>query len=186
MSYRHIAPPLTKPFEQMTEAELRAYLDWFTRSVPARIAELHSYVTSDRTFESWRPDRTPASLDRLGEWFVAKARPRPLTEQELGSLPEHVRVMSSNTLSSETFSLTVDIGMYLAEVLFHAYPGLHWSQERGAKRSVDFGHVVLDGFKVGSVNPVRLVHVLASKLIEGRSGPGGLRQVFDAWGKKLE
>lgn len=63
MGYHLIQPPFTLEFSKMSKDELLEYFDWFKGMLDGRIAELAAAIQVSPGFESWRPDRTRASLD---------------------------------------------------------------------------------------------------------------------------
>jgi len=86
-------------------------------------------------------------------------------------------------LSNRTFSLAIDVGMYLSEVLIKNHPSLRWGQEFGSKLSVDYGQPVLIGFGAVPFNPVHMLVTLAYGLAGKKKNGEGLRQIYDIWSK---
>lgn len=80
--YAVIQPPFTLRFWEMSREELGAYYRWFFEVLPNRIAELTRAVRDSPGFESWQPDRTPDSLNGLGEWFLTQVTSRTRTPEE--------------------------------------------------------------------------------------------------------
>ena len=83
---------------------------------------------------------TPESLNALGEWFATQIETRPRTQEEIDAFNaqtpfpiEH----SGTELTNRTFSLAMDIGMYLNQVFLRNHPSLKWDQPLGGKRFVD-------------------------------------------------
>ena len=188
MTYRTIQPPFTLEFRTMPKDELRAYYRWFLERVPERIAELQKAVNETAGYESWRADGTPASLDALGRWFVAQVETRPRTEKELdeikADLPYPIAVSPSD-LTNRTFSLAMDIGIYLSQVLMTNVPGLRWEHPLGSPNFVDYGQPVLRGAGRIPMNPVRLMVTLAYGIARQTQGGQRLRELYDLWSQKL-
>jgi len=178
----------------MTDEQSQYYYGWFLGRIPVRIKELENLVRSTPGFESWKAEETPVSLEALGEWFVTavKRRPRSQAEKEdiLRTLdPLKPISIQDWTLTAESFSLSMDIAMYLATVMVRNLPGVHWERVTKPRRQVDVNQPVLFGFKVHTLvpmppfpfNPVRMIQVLAYKLAEGREDGSSLRRMYDTW-----
>jgi hypothetical protein len=64
-------------------------------------------------------------------------------------------------LTNRTFSLAMDVGMYLSQVLITNVPGLRWEHPLGGLKFVDYGQPVLRGPGRVPLNPVGLIVTLA-------------------------
>lgn len=188
MTYRTIQPPVTLEFRTMPKDELRAYYRWFLEHTPERVAELRKAVNETAGYESWRADGTPASLDVLGTWFVAEVETRDRTEKELdeikADLPYPIAV-SPSELTNRTFSLAMDIGMYLSQVLMKNVPGLRWEHPLGSPKFVDYGQPVVRGSGRVPLNPVALMVTLAYGIARKKQIGQRLRELYDIWSHKL-
>jgi hypothetical protein len=182
-TYRIIQPPFTLQFDQMPKNELKAYSSWFQSILPERIQELASAVQSTSGFEEWKPDFSADSLSALGDWFATQIETRPRTQEEIDrwQTPYPIEI-SATELTNRTFSLAMDIGMYLGQVLLRNHPALKWHQNLTAKRNIDYGQPVLVPFHNGKVpfNPVRVVVTLSYGLRDGRRTGNRLREIYDS------
>ena len=189
MPYNAIRPPFTLKLREMPRAELRRYFQWFMEVLPHRIIELHSAVTGTSGFGNWKADCSPDSLNDLGDWFVIQVETRPRTQEEIDStLNQKGPVLAVPTieLTDRTFSLAMDIGMYMSQVLLKNYHSLEWMQPLGSRKFIDYGQPSLKGFGVVSLNPVRIVVVLAYGLAD-KSVPGKrLREIYDRWTQRIQ
>jgi hypothetical protein len=100
-------------------------------------------------------------------------------------------------LTDRTFSLAMDVGMYLSMVIRAAVPALRWEQNIRAKTSVDYGQPVLKGVGRVPLNAVHIMAVLAYGVARKREGgpyvvenedrdySGRLRELYDIWFKTL-
>jgi hypothetical protein len=188
MTYEIIQPPFTLKFREMSRKELDDYFQWFLSMIPDRIAELAKAVQTTPGFEEWQPDRTPASLDSLGEWLYRHVESRPRTDEEI----QEIALRSSfpigdpgEELTNRTFSLAVDTGIYLSQVFLNNHPSLRWSQEFGDKQFVDYGQPVLAGFRPSPFNPVRMMVTLAYGLVRKSKDGRRLRGLYDYWIKNI-
>ncbi len=192
-SYTMIAPPTSLRFREMEPKELDRYYAWFLASIPGRIEALSAHVRTSGPFSSWVPNRSPESLGPLGEWFAQRAVVRPRTPEEIQGIyakgPDWFRQVEvpGEELTEETFSLAMDIGMYLGEVLRQSAPKLQWTILKGNKREADYGQPILQPFKGGVVcNPVRLAITLAYGLVDGTYKGTRLRELYETWRAKTE
>ena len=89
--------------------------------------------------------------------------------------------------SRETFSLAMDIGMYLGEILRQSATRLQWKALKGNKQEADYGQPILQPFKGGLVcNPVRLAITLAYGLADGTYKGTRLRELYETWRARTE
>ena len=167
--YRIIQPPFkTLDTTEMSRAEIREYYQWFINSIPERVTVLEQTVISTKGSEKWRADYSPDSLPQLSVWFTENISTRPRTQEEKLAMcaggpawfgPE---ALADWELTVRTFSLCVDIGMYLGEALVRNNPELKWRLiSTGSKRYVDYGRPVVGPLKVYDFNPVRGVMMIA-------------------------
>lgn len=184
MSYPIIQPPFTLVFREMSKKELKGYYEWFHKVMPERIQILTTAIRSTPGYKNWAPDRTPESLDLLGEWFFTQVETRPRTIEEIDSIQNQSKFpinISEEDLTNETFSLAVDIGMYVSEVFLSNHLRLEWSQPFGNKKSVDYGQPVLINFGASPFNPVHMMVTLAYGFSRKSKTGGRLRELYNIW-----
>jgi hypothetical protein len=188
MVYQIIQPPFTLQFREMSKQELKDYFQWFLDVLPTRIRELASAVRQTPGFETWQLDGTPASLNALGEWFATQAEAGQRTSEErveIANRSAYPIDISNEELTNRTFSLAMDVGMYLAQVLLKNHPSLRWEQPFGSKKFVDYGQPVLVGFGAAPLNPVDIAVTLAYGLVSKRRGGQRLREIYDHWSQQV-
>jgi hypothetical protein len=188
MPYATIQPPFTLKFREMSKKELREYFHWFFEVLPKRTSALAEAVRESRGFETWEPDQTPGSLDMLGDWFATQVETRRRTEderQEVASCSTHPIEIPGDELTNRTFSLAIDVGMYLSQVLLRNHPSLRWQQPLGSKKFIDYGQPVLVGFGAVSFNPVRMLVTMAYALASKKETGKGLRDLYNIWSKMV-
>jgi hypothetical protein len=186
-TYNLIRPPFrTLKFKEISRKELKDYKQWFLQVVPQRVEELTRSVTNSPGFEDWKADKTPDSLNSLGNWFRTQVKTRTHTQEEWDKIPVHVREWSSGgELTDRTISLCMDVGMYLSQVFVHNHPSLKWDQIFGSKRFVDYGQPVLVGFGKAPFNPVRMMLTLAYGLAAKTKDGQRLRGIYDIWSNMI-
>lgn len=188
MTYATIQPPFTLKFREMSKKELKDYFAWFQNILPQRLDELTNAVKQTPGFETWEVDFTPASLDRLGEWFVAQVETRPRSEEEIQEIRDRSSIpieIPEEELTNRTFSLAMDIGMYFSQIFLKHHPALQWDQQFGNKKDADYGQPVLVGFSPMPFNPVRLLVTLAYGVVSKRKTGKSLRELYDIWTKMI-
>jgi hypothetical protein len=188
MAYLINQPPFTLDFPSMTKKELRAYAMWFHAISDERIIELTKAVRETAGFEEWKPNLKPSSLNRLGEWYAKQVETRARTQEEMEYWTKDMKFpieVSNQELTNKTFSLALDIGMYLGKVFMTEFPNLKWDQPLGSKNFVHYGQPVLMGFGKVPFNPVHVNVVLARGLVDGTRTGYGLREIFDIRSKHV-
>lgn len=103
----------------MPKKDLKEYFVWFQNILPQRLNELTNAVQQTPGFEVWHADLTPASLDRLGDWFAAQVETRPRTDAEIREIRDQSPYpidIPAEDLTNRTFSLAMDVGMYVSQV----------------------------------------------------------------------
>jgi hypothetical protein len=166
MIYTIIEPPFTLVFREMSRRELKEYNLWFHGNISERVRILAVALRSTPGYKQWEQDYSPHSLEALGEWFLAQAEMRALTPEEIENANARNKSKFSiatpaEELTERTFSLAIDIGMYVSQVFLKNVLSLRWSQPMGDRRFVDYGQPVLEGFRAGPFNPVRMMVTLA-------------------------
>ena len=109
----------------MSKKELRDYFRWFMEIMPDRIRELTAVVHQTPGFEAWQADKTPSSLDMLGEWLAGQVEERPRTLEEIQEINSRLSFpidISEKELTNRTFSLAMDVGMYVSQVFLKNHP----------------------------------------------------------------
>lgn len=182
MSYETISPPFTLDFPNMSKKELKEYFVWFHGIIPRRLEVLLAAVHETDEFSDWKPDLSPESLNRLGEWFASQVQVRSRTAEEMAEMEKgslHPITIPNRELTNRTFSVAFDIGIYLSQVLLKSIPSLKWEQPRKSKNFVDYGQPVLSGGR--TFNPVRMMVTQAYGLADGKRLPEDLRKIHDIW-----
>ena len=184
MTYRLISPPFTLKFREMPKAELRAYFSWYLEQIPSRLDALQYLVRESDGRDRWNADRTPASLIELGAWFTDAIEVCPAnTNSQNHSLDEPFlpKIYTHSELTAKTFSIAVDIGMYISQVLISEIKSLQWTQNLQTKADIDYGQPVLGKFRTAAFNPSRMIITLAYGLRDGIRDKSDLRRLFDTW-----
>jgi hypothetical protein len=190
-NYKIISPPFTLNFKRMSPKELKAYYEWYLSLLPERINMLSNTVQSTSRYEKWAADLSPASLDTLGKWFSENIRTRKRSgaekEERYSHSPAWFRKVDIGDfeLTNQTFSLAIDIGMYLSQVFVKNIVGLKWLHAvKARKDDVHYGQPVIAGFGHLYFNPVHMLVTLAYGLQDNTYDSRGLRELYEIW-KKL-
>jgi hypothetical protein len=173
----------------MSKSELKDYFKWFLAIIPARIETLAQFVRMTPNFESWQPDLVPSSLVPLGLWLASQAKTRRRNEEEIEDMKRRlgspIDPPDKEELTERTFSLAMDVGMYLSQVFLKRHPTLRWEQPLTSKRFVDYGQPVLVEFSFGPLNPIRLVITLVYGFAAKSAHHGELGEIYDVWSKGI-
>ncbi len=184
-NYKLIEFPIKRSFKEMSEKEAEKFLKWFVKSIPGRI-EIFKKTAQNTGYDPRKLNFSPESLKYLGEWFAKRITSRKLTKNEIekiesgipGHLKPHVDIPKVD-LSKETLSLCYDIGMYLGETFRKNVKGLKWDFIKKPKNDIDYHKPVLVGGKI-PVNPIHLVKVFATGLLDKTYSSHRLREVYDS------
>lgn len=186
MTYSIIQPPFTLKFREMPQSELKAYREWFLAVLPDRVAALQAEVRRAPEYDAWLADRSPESLDGLGQWFAGKVEVRAKTAEEIEDTRTKLALpieVPGEQLTNRTFSLAMDIGMYFGETVLKNLSGTRWDQPLRNEKFADYGQPVIMGFGSVPLNPVRIVVMLAYGIASGKQGGRRLRELYDTWAK---
>lgn len=187
MAYTIIQPPFELKFREKSKKDLVAYRQWFHAVMPERIAELTKAVRSTAGSRNWEADLTPDSLGPLGEWFRGQVETRKRTDAEMGEIRSRLTFpidVPGEELTSSSFSLAMDIGMYLGQVILRNLPGARWDQPLKNSKFVDYGQPVIMGLGTVPLNPIRIAVTLAYAFAAREQAGDRLRELYDVWAKK--
>jgi hypothetical protein len=189
MIYEIIDPPFYIDFRSFSKKEHEAYREWFFSIMPERIKILTQAVHSTLGFELWEPDYSPESLNLLGQWFAQVAETREKTAEEIEAERELMKGfavgIATKVINNKTISVCYDIGMYLSQVFLKQYPQLTWDQNTTARKSLDYGQLVLKGFGGLIFNPVYMMETLATPLAYKTKAGEQLRELYEIWKKYI-
>ena len=166
MKYEIIQPPFTLNFRAMSRAEGNAYFKWFMGQMPIRIGILDEAVRSTTGYEGWQADGSPDSLVGLGQWFYDHVETRKRTEEEKEAIyskgPKWFRSVEIEDceLTNRTFSLAMDIGMYLGRAVQINLPQTKWMMVKKPRNDMDYQQPVLKGTGRLVLNPVQILVLL--------------------------
>jgi hypothetical protein len=193
MQYTLIEPPFIKPPAETTRKEAKVYFQWYVEQIPKRIAGLEQAIHSsggNPEYQSWTASLLPESLTILGQWFSDHLVTAPPSEEfkekraeSVAKIPlqyQSLATMPSYVLTDVSYSVVIDIGMYLGEALRKRLTSLTWQLWTRNSRDVDYHKPVLVGFNhLAEYEPERHIHVIARKLVDKQCDPTSLREHFD-------
>ena len=188
MTYTMAEPPFSVGFPSMTKQQLKEFFVWFQDVIPERLDVLIKAVHETPGFESWDPDFSPESLDGLGNWFAGEVETRQRSADEMAAIESTLKFpieISTDELTLRTFSIALDIGIYLSQVFMKNYPNLEWFVDLRNKRHADYGRPALKGFRVCQFNPVRVAIVIAYGLADKSKDGSRLRDLYEVWRKDV-
>jgi hypothetical protein len=182
--YQVIQLPLRPAFRELSVRDIRRYFNWFLSEIPNRISILERTVVCVFPDAMWTADFTRESLVTLGAFFETCVEQRPRSDEEISAIVRQSKYpieIPTYELTDATFSLAMDIGMYLGEMFRRSSTAqLDWGVELKGKRSANYGRpaIIREGLVI---NPVWLMIVLAYGIAGHGTSGGRLIEIFDFW-----
>lgn len=185
-----------------TLEKLESYRKSFFENESLRIIDLKNKVKQS-DFSDLDLDFTPESLIGLGDFMAASIRTRPRTELEIEKTREALKkkydssmhesiVVAPWELTTETYSLCLDLAIYWGNVLIKNHPtdNLSWSQylHKKRKNNDDYGQMIIQVNPRSYVAPFRMTEILASHVAYGiynRNSRYTLYKIYQHWSKKV-
>jgi hypothetical protein len=157
---------------EMTPRQAQRYFAWFIEHIPDRLAELRNIVDGDL-------DLSPESLARVGEWFCSTMAWRRRTPDELRREAAGWSKRSRDlglpvedlTLTEESFSICIDVGIYLGEVHRRHFPDARWALCTKPKSDISYNQPRLEGLNPVPVDPINLTVSNGFEVARGRARP---------------
>ncbi|QWK81308.1 hypothetical protein [Ochrobactrum sp. BTU1] len=184
MEYKLNSLPIAPVFSERTRKELKIYYDWYIGSITDRTEILVNEIRKKEKYKSVSFDYAPETLLPLGEWFASVVETRQRTESELQEIVSSLKFpieVPKEELTNKTFSVALDVGMYLSQVFLKKFDDLNWTQTWGRKDSVDYGQPVLSPFQKRVFNPTRMMVVQAYGVSRGSKNSNSLSELFNTW-----
>jgi hypothetical protein len=116
----------------MARADARAEYDYIMASRTERHAQLQQLFQNNGVVCG----ETDVAVQGINDWFVASVE----------ADPDH-----AGRLKTEWYSVAMDLGLFLGDIIVNSVPGLHWQLFAGGKRDASYQHHVVMGFN--SPNP---------------------------------
>jgi hypothetical protein len=184
MTYELFQPPTSLRFATRRKKDLVRYHDWFIPSIPTRIEQLGCAVAESGEAPAWQADHSRQSIAALGDWCSRAVTVRDRTAEEMAAiaaLPITISEPSKTELTEWSFSIGADSGIYFAECLRRTHHHLSWSQVRKDPRNMNYGQMVVTGFKTVDLNPIRISITFLYGIARGSRTGGQLVELFDYW-----
>lgn len=180
-------------FRDKKKEELDDFCKWYVDSIHDRIEILERAVKTIPDFKIWKADYSPESLKLLEDWFKEVITSREISEEEnykiWGNGPNLNKLsgFDDKTLTEETVSIAIDIGMYLSQVFLKNNPKLRWEFVTKKKtKSMDYGQPVLVGFRNNmTFEPTGMMLSHAFGYSRG-DFKRSLKDLYDIWVKMIE
>lgn len=191
-NYELIHPPYPMNFRQLNLKQAREYFDWFQIQLPIRIQVLGNYLHSFPNYNEWKVDFTPESLTSLGFWFFERVTTRLRTKEEIEFIYSNAPAWFRNfqipefDISTVAISISIDIAMYLSQVLDNNIDGLHWEIKTRPKKHINYHQPVLVCENKIEFNPVHIVLTYSYGIVRGTKGPERLKELYDIWSNILK
>ena len=185
--YRIITFPFSGNVKELSKDGANQFFNWYLQQIPIRITQLFEFIIKTTGYDKWIPDNSSDLLIPLGQWFSQKISTRDRTPFEideiyskLGKFQGLIPIPKS-VLSQESYSLAIDLGMYLSQILINNVPGLHWELVTKPKNDAFYNHPVLKLTGKMMCDPVHLTIIYAGGLNDGSYKPIRLKEISDIW-----
>jgi len=178
-------------FQDLDRSDAKKFFDWFQEQIQTRTDVLALYIHSTPGFENWEKDFSPQSLEILGTWFCQQVTTKKRSEKEIEDIyskaPDWFKTIQvpDVDISAVTVSISVDIAMYLSQVMQKNVAGLQWKLITSPRSSVNYHQPVLAGKGKMVFNPINIIVTYAYGIIRGSKGPERLRELYDIWANIL-
>jgi hypothetical protein len=187
MKFTTFYRPDNDAFRSMEKKDIKEFYEGFVASLPSCLEQLVLAIRTTPGFEKWNADYSPDSLDILGNWFMTQVKTREITAEELASIQSKLvspMEIGTWTLSNETLTLAVLVGMYYGQVAVTNLPGVKWELSFhmfGKRKMADYGQPILNGVGVVPINPVRVANSLAYGFADRSATGKRLREAYEYW-----
>ena len=185
--YRIITFPFSGNVKELSKDGANQFFNWYLQQIPIRITQLFEFIIKTPGYDKWIPDNSSDLLIPLGQWFSQKISTRDRTPFEideiyskLGKFQGLIPIPKS-VLSQECYSLAIDLGMYLSQILINNVPGLHWELVTKPKNDAFYNHPVLKLTGKMVCDPVHLSIVYSGGLLDGSFQAIRLKEISDIW-----
>lgn len=191
MSYQVINNlPVDFYFTDKTKSQLKLYKEWFEANKSERLKQLINTVKSTPKYVGWKADYTPTSLKQLGEWLKENVKTEKLTAEDYKAkrikVPDYIQI-SDWDLTNETYSKLIDVGIYFGEVFISTFQGLKWEQYFSKiKNDSKQGHMVIKNFGKLELNPIRVVYITGSSMVDKKADENSLYELYENWKSFLD
>ena len=163
-------------FFELTAKQAKQYFEWYMDEISHRITLLWNCMHQDCP-EIKEFDYSPESLIPLWEWYEPKIEQVPMTAEEIKCnvrkfpkwLESEIR-KNTKKFTDETLSLTLDISIYLGEVVVKNHPHLRWNYRIRPKHEFSVYRPVIDGLNYKmTMEPSQVLFVLMLKSARERN-----------------
>ena len=127
--YEIYRPGVMGPWHTLPRTEARKAFKRLMEAKPGRIAMLHRLSNANGAVF----DTTDASIQNVNAWFQANVQPDPDKPGRL--LPEW-------------YSVVLDVGLFLGDVIIERCPWLHWEFFTWGKKNISYQKPVIMGFRM--------------------------------------
>jgi len=198
-NYEPLIIPISKPIENLTEAEAANYNQWFLENIGFRVDYLLEKVSSDYALKKEKIKYSEESLLYIWRWFLEKAEisktPLKVLREIRKEMKGHPKSLINYTVEQhkEEFSvftkyLMRDIGMYLGGMFVSKYSSISWSYKTKPKNYAYVNEPLLIGFIDNNpdypkpfnyeLEPIGAIECLALNMFEGSQKESDLLDLY--------
>jgi len=192
-SYDFSISPQGYNYSMMTEHDAESHFNWFLNNISSRIKYLQSFCP-----DNIKLDYSYESLIDLWAFFLNIARTEKIPKNKYNELQKKYSALGDDfigvrQLTVATEYLARDIGIYLSEIFKKTSSDVYWHFSVKPKSYFFVNRPMLAGFVdtdfdppfLCECDPVHLVGVQASKLLDCQSNIYDLYNIALVWKEKI-
>ncbi|WP_348621928.1 hypothetical protein [Paenibacillus polymyxa] len=181
MEYKLMQPPFVmKEYSEMSKNEAKEHFNWFKRQIPSRLEQLGA-------FSQIHLDYSDRSLIDIWEWYLRNVQIQSKSASELEE--EHSETeewlksyIYENKLATKSQAFTLDIAIYLGEVVKSNHSGLDWGVVFKPKSYVSVNRPVITGLtKETDMDVIMIVTNKMYLVLDGERNPNALFDIYHTW-----
>ncbi|MGP0577714.1 hypothetical protein ACTP13_11975 [Paenibacillus peoriae] len=180
MEYKLMQPPFVmKEYSEMSKNEAKEHFNWFKRQIPSRLEQLGA-------FSQIHLDYSDRSLIAIWEWYLSNVQIQNKSaselEEEYSETEEWLKgYIYDKKLDTKSQAFTLDIAIYLGEVVKSNHSGLDWGVVFKPKSYVSVNRPVIVGFRNKDMDVIRIVSNKMYAILKEQRNPNALFDIYHIW-----
>ncbi|MCP3744528.1 MULTISPECIES: hypothetical protein [Paenibacillus] len=185
MDYKLMQPPFEmKEYSEMNKKEAKEHFDWFKQQIPSRLEQLGA-------FSQIHLDYSDRSLIDIWDWYLANVQIQNKSTSELKEeysksskwMKEYI---NDKKVSTQSKAFTLDIGIYLGEVVKSNHSGLDWGIIFKPKSYISVNRPVITGLtRQKDMDVIMIVTNEMYLVLDGERNPNALFDIYQTWEKYI-
>jgi hypothetical protein len=172
-------PPVAiDDYSKLSKKLAETHFNWFISQVPSRIDQLKEFTRIGLDFN-------PDSLIELWKWFINHVEINEKSdeeiERELAGTEWLRNFVSTRKVSLLYQAVALDIAIYFGELIKKNNPKVDWGIIFTPKSFASVNRPVLRGFKIDSMDVIRITSNQVSALLNGEHNSKKLYEIYNVW-----